>query len=165
MRAMPQSHSLLNKYLLVTGIVFSVLIPDFISKQFIVTTMMPHETIEVLPFLRIVNVRNEGAAFGLFTHLGNRFFIIISLIAILLIAVYIKGIRRRLELYSLSFILGGAIGNLTDRLRIGKVIDFIDIFIGSWHWPAFNVADSALTIGIILFILSSMRCEQESEAP
>ena len=59
--------------------------------------------------------------------------------------------------YALSLILGGAVGNLIDRLTKGKVIDFIDVFVGNWHWPAFNVADSALTVGMILFLWANLR--------
>ncbi len=116
---------------------------------------MPFESIDLLPFLRIVHYTNKGAAFGMFANLGNTFFLIISIIAILFIILYASKLPKGLELYALSLILGGAIGNLIDRIRIGKVIDFIDVFVGNWHWPAFNVADSALTIGIILFVLSS----------
>ena len=115
--------------------------------------MMPFESINILPFLRIVYVENKGAAFGLFASLGNKFFIVISLITIAVIIIYALKFAKGLEIYSFSLILGGASGNLIDRLMIGKVIDFIDVFIGKWHWPAFNVADSALTVGIGLFIL------------
>jgi signal peptidase II len=110
----------------------------------------------VLPFLNIVHVENRGAAFSLFSDLGNNVFIAISFIAICFIIIYLSRIRKGLELYALSLILGGAVGNLLDRIRIGKVIDFIDVFVGKWHWPAFNIADSALTVGIVLFLWANL---------
>jgi signal peptidase II len=101
-------------------------------------------------------VENPGAAFGSFTGLGNNIFIIISIIAIIFISIYLSKIHKKLEFISLSLVLGGAVGNLLDRFQTGKVIDFIDFYVGSWHWPAFNVADSALTVGIILFLISNL---------
>jgi len=82
--------------------------------------------------------------------------ILISLCAIICIIVYIIKIPIGIELYSMSLIMSGAVGNLLDRFRTGKVIDFIDIFVNDWHWPAFNVADSALTVGIIVFIVANL---------
>jgi signal peptidase II len=135
---------------------------DFITKKIILANVMMHESINVLPFLRIVHVENEGAAFGSFTNLGNNVFIIISIIAIIFILIYISKVHQKLEFISLSLVLGGAIGNLLDRLQTGKVIDFIDFYVGKWHWPAFNVADSALTVGIILFIISNLKHGRET---
>ena len=126
------------------------------TKRLIVNKVMPYEHIDVLPFLRIVHVENRGAAFGLFAQFGNDIFILISICAIICIAFYLRKLPIGIELYSMSMIMGGAVGNLIDRVKTGKVIDFIDVFINDWHWPAFNVADSALTVGIILFIVASM---------
>ena len=134
-----------------------VVISDFITKRMILKWVTPYESIDILPFINIVHVKNEGAAFGMFSSLGNTIFVIISFVAIIVIIAYLARIKGRMEIFSISLILGGAIGNLIDRLTVGKVIDFIDFFVGSWHWPAFNVADSALTVGIILFFLASIR--------
>ncbi len=90
-------------------------------------------------------------------------FILISVCAIICIVVYLIRLPIGLEVCALSLILGGAVGNLIDRIRIGKVIDFIDVYIGNWHWPAFNVADSALTVGIILFLIASLKAVQHSK--
>jgi signal peptidase II len=144
--------------ILISSIVIAL---DFITKKIILAKVVLHESINVLPFLRIVHVENKGAAFGSFTNLGNNFFIIISIIAIIFISVYLSKVHQKLEYISLSLVLGGAIGNLLDRIQIGKVIDFIDFFVGTWHWPAFNVADSALTVGIILFLVSNLRHGRE----
>ncbi|MBI5739225.1 MAG: signal peptidase II [Nitrospirae bacterium] len=138
--------------MLISLIAFLVILSDYFTKKAIVAKVMPFDHINVLPFLRIVHVENKGAAFGLFAGLGNIFFMTASVIAIIVVLFYIFRFARGLEVYSLSLIFGGAIGNLLDRIRYGKVIDFIDIYVGEWHWPAFNVADSALTVGIILFI-------------
>ena len=132
----------------------AIIIIDQFTKQMIVNNIMPYEAIYVLPFFNIVNVANKGAAFGSMQFMGNPFFIVISLIAIAaVIYLLIKGIEDPL---ALSFILGGAIGNLIDRLRFGFVVDFLDVFIGRYHWPAFNVADSFLTIGIFLILLTNV---------
>ncbi len=152
---MPQSANVVKKQFIVGLISSFIVLFDYLTKKLIVAKVMPYESIDLLPFLRIVHYTNKGAAFGMFANLGNTFFIVISFLAITFIILYISKLPKGLELYALSLILGGAIGNLTDRIRIGKVVDFIDVFINSWHWPAFNVADSALTIGITLFIYSS----------
>ena len=115
--------------------------------------MSPSDSIEVFPFLHIVNVRNTGAAFGSFKGLGSGFFIVVSLVAILFVISLLR--KRMYNFFGLSLVLGGAIGNLIDRIRYGKVVDFVDFTIGKFHWPAFNVADSALTVGIIIILVVS----------
>ncbi|MDO8746361.1 MAG: signal peptidase II [Thermodesulfovibrionales bacterium] len=120
----------------------------------------PFKPVELLPFLHFVNLRNEGAAFGMFKSFGNNIFIIISLIAIGVI--FFMLIKGKEDPFGLSIILGGAIGNLIDRLFRGSVVDFIDVFAGRHHWPAFNVADSALTIGIgLIFIKLFLKKNEE----
>lgn len=146
----------MKEKIIVPFIVFLIVIADYFTKKAIVTRLMLFDSIDVFPFLRIVHVENRGAAFGLFAGLGNNFFMAVSLLVIVIILIYGLRFARGIDVYALSLIVGGAIGNLIDRFRIGKVIDFIDLYIGNWHWPAFNVADSALTIGIGLFILSSL---------
>lgn len=140
-----------------TAISAGVVFLDYITKRLIEVYVRPHEGIEILPFLKIIHVRNPGGVFGLFEGLSVSVFISISIIAIILIILYCLRIPKGLELFSLSMILGGAIGNLIDRVTIGEVIDFIDFFIGRWHWPTFNIADSALTVGIILFLIANLK--------
>ena len=147
----------MKKQTLTPLIVSLVLISDFITKRMILKWVRPYDSIDILPFLNIVHVKNEGAAFGMFADLGNSIFVIISFVAIIVIIAYLAKISGRLEIFSISLILGGAIGNLIDRLTIGKVVDFIDFFVDTWHWPAFNIADSSLTVGIILFFLASIK--------
>ncbi|MBI4849037.1 MAG: signal peptidase II [Nitrospirae bacterium] len=149
--------------MLIAIIASLVAITDYITKKAVVAKLTLFDKIDVLPFLRIVHVENKGAAFGLFANLGNNIFMAISVIAIIAILVYVSRFAKGSEVFSFSLILGGAIGNLLDRIATGKVVDFIDVYINKWHWPAFNVADSALTVGIILFIWSSLRSGKPKE--
>lgn len=114
----------------------------------------PANPVALLPFINLVNVKNTGAAFGLFKVLGNTFFIGISVVAIAFIVFLI--LKGRENCLGLSLILSGAAGNLIDRVFLGHVRDFMDFYIGDYHWPAFNVADSALTVGIFILVLTSL---------
>jgi signal peptidase II len=138
----------------VLSIVLAVIALDQITKYLIVTSLSPFDSIEVFPFLHIVSVRNTGAAFGSFRNIGSSFFIIASVAAIGFITTLLM--KRTYNTIGLALILGGAIGNLIDRILLGNVVDFIDFFVGTFHWPAFNVADSALTIGTIIILLTSL---------
>jgi signal peptidase II len=144
----------MKKAAYVLVIVISVVCLDQVTKQLIIHYMSPFGSIEVFPFLHLVNVRNPGAAFGSFRGLGSSFFVVISLCAIFFLLNLL--IKRTYNSFGLSLVLGGAIGNLVDRIRYGKVVDFVDFHIGSFHWPAFNVADSALTVGIIIILATSL---------
>lgn len=131
-----------------------IVILDQFTKYLVRTSIHSFETIKVFPFLQLVHVRNEGAAFGMFKSFGNETFIIISLAAIaFVIFLLVKGREDRL---GLSLILGGAAGNLIDRIVFGSVIDFIDVFAGRFHWPAFNIADSALSVGLAVLLIRSL---------
>jgi len=143
-------------YLIALGIVLL----DQATKALIVRTMRLGESIPVVPgFFDIVFVLNPGAAFGFLAGLpaGLRgpLFTLISLAAVVLIIVYRTRYLRhnRLASAALALILGGAIGNLIDRLRYGMVVDFLDAHVHQYHWPAFNVADSAISIGVGLMLL------------
>jgi signal peptidase II len=146
----------LKKGILIPLLSSLVIILDIITKVIIVNKVGYHEVIKVLPFINIVHIKNKGAAFGMFAGLGNVFFITVSIIAILFILYYLKAVQKRMEIISLSLVLGGAVGNLIDRIKVGEVTDFIDFYVNSWHWPSFNVADSALTVGIILFLWANI---------
>jgi len=135
----------------------SVILLDYLTKRLVLKHIALAEAVPLLSFLSLVHVQNRGAAFGLFSSVGNKTFIIVSTVAIILIILSLFTLKRRLEIFSLSLILGGAIGNLIDRLSMGRVIDFIDLHIGRWHWPAFNLADSFITVGIVLFLISTLR--------
>ncbi len=137
--------------LLTSSIVIAL---DQITKYLALYYINPYDFIKIFPFLHLVMVTNKGAAFGMFKSIGSVFFIAASIGAILfVIFLLIKGKENYL---GLSLILGGAIGNLIDRLLYGRVVDFIDLSIGQYHWPAFNVADSSLTIGVTLILLTHL---------
>ena len=144
----------MKRPLSVALIVLAIIALDQITKYLIVNSLSPYDSIEIFPFLHIVNVRNTGAAFGSFKSLGSSFFMIIAVAAIIFI-VYLL-MKRVYNTLGLSLILGGAVGNLIDRILFGQVVDFIDFSIGSYHWPAFNVADSSLTVGIIIILVTSV---------
>ena len=133
-------------------IILSVVFLDQITKYLARTSIHPLEPIELLPVLNLVNVRNQGAAFGMFSSLGNNFFIGISIAAILFMLWVIFTAREDYRIFSL--LAGGATGNLIDRLTLGYVVDFIDVTVSGHHWPAFNVADSALTVGIAFLMIN-----------
>lgn len=140
------------RYLLISSL---VIIADQITKHLVRVYIKSYEVLNILPFLRIVHIRNEGAAFGLFRGFGNITFIIISIIAIIVV-IYLL-FRDKRDRINLSLILGGATGNLIDRIIYGNVTDFIDLYAGRFHWPAFNIADSALTIGISLMFFNHLK--------
>jgi signal peptidase II len=151
--------SMPSRYRLLLFVGFGLVLLDQAIKWIIQTHLLIHESIHITSFFNITHVRNKGAAFGLFSSAPDGFrelfFAVISLIAIaVVIILFVKTDQRQtMRCVSLSFILSGAVGNLIDRLRIKEVIDFIDVHVGSYHWPAFNVADSAITVGVIILAL------------
>ena len=146
------------RYLTLSIIASFVLILDQTTKLYVDANFRLHETVPVISdFFHLTYVRNKGAAFGILADNAVRipFFITVSIVAMLGILWYIKRIRndQRLAIYSLSLVFSGAFGNLIDRIRLGEVIDFLDIFWQRHHWPAFNVADSAITVGVTLLFI------------
>ena len=135
-------------------IVIAIVVLDQATKYLIITNLTVYDSMEIFPFLHIVHVRNTGAAFGMFKTLGSAFFILLSSLAMIFV-VYLL-VKRTYNTFGLSLILGGAVGNLIDRVFYGKVIDFIDLSVGSFHWPAFNVADSSLTVGIAVILATHL---------
>ena len=135
---------------------------DQYSKLWIMKELLPFEQRVVVPgFFNLVYVTNTGAAFGILAGENvwwrQFFFVTVAVVALLIILIAYKHIRLkgRICVYSIALIAGGALGNLIDRLRFGAVIDFLDFYIKSYHWPAFNVADSAITTGVGLFLVWS----------
>ncbi len=164
------SRSLLQNFLLasVTGVVIGI---DQITKLYIMQTMRLHETIPVIPNLfSLTYIRNPGAAFGLLANSSNTFRLIFfgltSVIALGLLGTILLRMPERdwVGRLSIAGVLGGAIGNLIDRLRYGEVIDFLDVYIEDYHWPAFNVADSAITVGVI-FLIVHFAFEKKEDPP
>lgn len=142
----------MKKSLWVSLLVTSLIVLDQFTKTLAETMINPDSAINLTSFLHLVNWRNEGAAFGMMKSMGNIFFITVAIFAIgFIIYLLLEG---RESAFSLSLILAGALGNLIDRVRFGYVRDFIYISKGGFHWPAFNVADACLTVGVIvMFIL------------
>jgi len=141
-------------------IALAIILLDQATKQFIVRALRLGQGIPIIPgFFDIVFVLNPGAAFSFLATLPdsvrNPFFITISVTAVILILVYRTRHLQQHELASLSLalVLGGAIGNLIDRLRYGMVVDFLLVHVYEYHWPAFNVADSAISVGVTLMVL------------
>lgn len=127
------------------------------TKRLAVSLIPRFDKVEILPWLNLVNVRNEGAAFGLFSGLGNWFFIAVSFVAIAaLLYMIIRGDEGGGHRLGFAIILGGAVGNLTDRLVLGYVVDFVDVHAAGFHWPAFNVADLCLSAGLFVIIVGSL---------
>lgn len=147
-----------------------LLVLDQVTKYFIHTGMALHDSIPVIPgFFSITYIRNPGAAFGFLAGASPTFryafFIGVTIAAIGLIIHYLRTYAAgdQLLTISLGMILSGAIGNLIDRVRFGEVIDFLDVYLGTTHWPAFNIADSAISVGA--FILFIHLIQQKKSAP
>jgi signal peptidase II len=143
------------KYRVLTIITALVLVIDQVTKIHIDRTMDLYATIPVIDnFFNITYLRNKGAAFSFLATFSYRlqFFIIVSLVAIGVLLSVIHRLRpdQRFTAVTLALIFSGAVGNLIDRLRLGEVIDFIDVHWYTHHWPAFNVADSAICVGVFL---------------
>lgn len=146
----------LIRLILVSG---TVILADQATKLWVTLSLPIHGQITVIPgFFNISHVLNPGGAFGFFAgqSLGVRRFIFLflsSAVALFIIWLY-RQIAARLTVlsYGLALIFGGAVGNLIDRFRFGKVVDFLDFYIGSAHWPSFNLADSAISIGMAVLI-------------
>ena len=149
-------------------IVFCILLAMDQAIKLVIYHYIPlHQSREVIAgFFSIVHVQNRGAAFGLLSHIPGsaHIFVITSLIAIAFILAYFRWIKGE-EVWTplcLSLVLTGAVGNLIDRFRLGSVIDFLDFHYRGWHWPAFNVADSSITIGVILLAIKILWGEKKT---
>jgi len=142
------------------GLSLLALVLDQASKLLIDSTMQLYQSIPLLPFFKLTYVHNTGAAFSFLSEAGGWqrwFFAGLALVISVVIAVWLSRLEKHETLLAaaLSLILGGAVGNLIDRLAYGYVIDFLDVYYGTWHWPAFNIADSAITLGVVLMLLES----------
>ncbi|HLG22598.1 MAG TPA: signal peptidase II [Candidatus Manganitrophaceae bacterium] len=161
-----------NKLLLLTLIGGGTIILDQVSKFYVQQALRLNESVVVIQnFFSLTYIRNPGAAFGFFADHSAQFravfFLIISLIALSLLVFFFLQVPKDdiRALLSISLLFGGAIGNLLDRIRFGEVIDFLDFYLGRFHWPAFNVADSAITIGISLLMFGLFWAKKDVSAP
>ncbi|MGD7034759.1 signal peptidase II [Methylotuvimicrobium buryatense] len=148
---------------------FVVLVLDQVTKLAVAANMQLYQSIQVLPFFNLTYVHNTGAAFSFLSEAGGWqrwFFAVLAFVISVVITVWLARLKRHETLLavSLALVLGGAVGNLIDRLAYGYVIDFLDVYYQDWHWPAFNIADSAITIGVALMIAESFGFGKKDEA-
>jgi signal peptidase II len=148
-----------GKYIKLVSVAGLVVLLDQITKALILHNIPLYNSIPVIPgFFNLTHVQNPGGAFGFMANqslnLRIILFLIVSFLAICFILFLYINTPKTHPLLATGFamIFGGAIGNLVDRIRFGKVVDFLDFYIGNLHWPAFNVADSAVSVGIAIFI-------------
>jgi signal peptidase II len=144
------------------GLALSALIVvlDQVSKWWILERlMMPPRVIEVTSYFNLVMTWNRGVSFGLFNNDSPYNALILSVVAAViagLLLIWLARARQPIMAYGLGLVIGGAVGNLIDRIRFGAVADFLDFHVWGYHWPAFNVADSAITIGVALLVVDSL---------
>jgi len=134
------------------------LLLDQASKLTIASSMQLYESIALLPLFNLTYVHNTGAAFSLLSEAGGWqrwLFAGLAIVMSSMIGVWLWRLKQHetLMAIALSLVLGGAIGNLIDRIVYGYVIDFLDVYYQNWHWPAFNIADSAICVGVALMVL------------
>ncbi len=149
-----------RKYYILISIIGFIVSFDQLTKALVMGKFRLHQSMVVIDnFLNVTLVHNRGAAFGILANLPDNirepFFLVIPLLTLgaILIAFYKLTEEDALGILGLALIVGGALGNLIDRVRIGHVIDFIDFHIGSWHFATFNLADSAVSIGAVLLVI------------
>jgi signal peptidase II len=146
-----------------------VVVADQLTKWIVLAQFAPNERRVVTDFLNLVLVFNKGAAFSFLAQAEGwqtPVLVVFALTAAVIVSVLlVRHPGRRMLCLGLGLILGGAIGNVIDRLRFGHVVDFVDFHAMGWHWPAFNVADSAITVGAALLILEGFIHEKRAGAP
>lgn len=145
-----------------------VIVLDQITKYLATEHLVYHRPVNILPFFNFTLAHNKGAAFSFLNDASGWqrwFFTVIALGVSVFIVVWLKklGERERWLAIALSLVLGGALGNVWDRIFLGYVIDFLDVFYGSWHWPAFNIADSAISIGATMLIIEAFFFKKPEE--
>ncbi len=148
----------------------AIVLADQLTKWLVLARFAPGERVELTSFFNLVLVFNKGAAFSfLAAEAGWQTPVLAAFAfgaALVVSVLLVRSPQRRMLCAGLALILGGALGNLVDRLRFGQVVDFLDLHAAGWHWPAFNVADSAITIGAALLILDGLRRhEKRAGAP
>jgi signal peptidase II len=157
-----------NKYLFLVTVAIPLIVLDQATKLIIVRTMDLHTIIPVIRnFFDIVHARNQGAAFGILRDSSIRlpFLISVSLLAVLILVALFRKLRpeQKLSAWGLSLVLSGAVGNLIDRVRLGEVIDFLSVHWYGLYWPAFNVADSAICIGVGMLVIDMIQEERRKK--
>ncbi len=144
-----------------------VIVLDQVTKYMAVHMLVMHEPLAVMPMFNLTLMYNTGAAFSFLSEAGGWqrwFFTGVALLVSLLIFNWLRSLQdgQRLQAVALSLVLGGALGNVIDRLLLGHVVDFIQLYYDRWYWPAFNIADSAITVGVVLLIFDTLRRGKQS---
>ncbi len=152
-----------RRFLAFGALALAVVVLDQATKTWVLATFELHETLPVIPgWFHLTYIRNPGAAFGLFSGHAEAFrrpfFLVVTTVALAaILAILWRAPRGRPWLLTaLGLVFGGAVGNLIDRVRWGEVVDFLDVFWKTHHWPAFNIADSAITVGMGVLILEEL---------
>ncbi|MGE5537403.1 MAG: signal peptidase II [Gemmatimonas sp.] len=154
----------------VTALVTAAIIvaADQATKRWMLANIFePPRRITLAPFLDFVPVWNRGITFGLFNTDGSAQPIVFTAVALVIVAVllvWLRQVRRWWVAAAIGAVLGGALGNMADRLRFGAVVDFIDFHVAGWHWWAFNVADSAICVAVALLALDALKGDALSGA-
>jgi signal peptidase II len=157
----------LRQALLVALVVVAL---DQVTKAIVERSMVLYESIPIVPGFSLTYVRNTGAAFGMLAgappSLRLPLFLLVTAVAIWALVSYLRATpaHRRILVWALGGILGGAIGNFICRMRYGEVVDFFHLHWGDWSWPMFNVADSAITVGVVIVVLESLRSGERETA-
>ena len=138
-----------------------VVLADQLTKNIVTENFLYGENLNVFSGVNLILIHNAGAAFSFLSDAGGWqrwLFLLISLIVSIILAAWLYRLKKTQFFMplSLSLILGGAIGNLIDRIFLGYIIDFIDIFYKSYHWPVFNIADASITLGVAIFIINNL---------
>ncbi len=145
-----------------------VIVLDQLSKYMASHVLVMYEAVAVMPMFNFTLMHNTGAAFSFLSEAGGWqrwFFTIVALVISVVIFSWIRRLNtdQQLQAIGLSLVLGGALGNVIDRMLLGHVVDFIQIYYNQWYWPAFNIADSAITIGVVLLIWDTLRGGQKEK--
>jgi len=161
-------HHAMRKYHFLIALL--VIVFDQLAKWVVAKNIALHDSISVVPgFFRLIHVQNRGAAFGLFADSVSEWrvgiLILFSLLALIVVSTLLWKNSHSMTTtgFGLALILGGAVGNLWDRLLDGRVVDFLDFYVGSYHWPAFNIADSAIVVGALLLVAEILFAKTPSE--
>ncbi len=141
---------------------FVIVIFDQVTKYIASSTLVLYKPVAVMPMFNWTLMHNTGAAFSFLHDAGGWqrwFFAVIAIVVSIVIVVWLKRLQQyeKWQAAALALILGGAIGNVIDRIWLGYVVDFIDVYYQNSHWPAFNIADSAISIGVAILIIDSIR--------
>ncbi|MGE3498136.1 MAG: signal peptidase II [Candidatus Binatia bacterium] len=160
----------MSKGSFVLAVATGVVVLDQLTKWWVRRELPLHDAIPVIPgFFAITHAANPGGAFSLLAGLSSEyrvpFFLITSAVAIVALLYFLRQVAsdQRWLLFALAGVLGGAVGNLIDRIALGTVTDFLLVYYRSWSWPAFNVADSFITIGVLILVAHSIFAEQREQ--